>query len=533
MGVRVGLGVVTVGVLAGELATAWRSPPAAVLAVAGLVALACAWRGGALVWVAVILAAFDVGAVRMRTVTSPAFAPEDVARLALPLATTLRGRIVAPPVRDGRRLALLVAAESVGGGARRRPVVGLVHLTLRDPARRWRYGERLAAWTKLRRPRNFANPGSFDFVAQLARRGVHVTASVWEGRDVRHLGGRARGLRVGLERWRTRLSRAIAAAVPPPEGSVLRALVVGDEDDVAPDVRDAFTRAGVIHVLSISGLHVGLVAVVAFASARWLLGRSERLLLGIDVARVAAVTSLGPVALYAALAGLGVPTLRSAFMVTAAVIAALLGRRADVLRTLALAALVLALLWPGTPLEIGFQLSFGSVLAIACGTRRIAPAAPKPASWGARAWQAVAASPCALAGTAPLTAFHFHQLSLVSVIANPLTIPIFGAVVVVLGLVGAVLEPFVPSAAAVLFGIAGLVLHPGIALVRALAAPDWAAIDVPIPNLVELALLYALLAGLVLLPRRGARLLVAVALAGLVADGGWWLHERFGRDALR
>ena len=110
MGVRAGLGVVTVGVLAGELATAWHSPPAAGLALAGLIALACAWRGGAIVWVAVVLVALDVGAMRMRSVTSPAFVPADVARLALPLTTTLRGRIVAPPVRDGPRLALLVAA---------------------------------------------------------------------------------------------------------------------------------------------------------------------------------------------------------------------------------------------------------------------------------------------------------------------------------------------------------------------------------------------------------------------------------------
>src|SRR5204862_1684132 len=155
-----------------------------------------------------------------------------------------------------------------------------------------------------------------------------------------------------------------------------------------------------------SGLHVGLVAAAGFALARWLLGRSERLLLAVDVERLAALLSLGPVALYTALAGLGVATLRSAIMVAAAVLAGLLGRRADVLRTLALAALVLALRWPGTPLEIGFQLSFGSVLAIVCGTRRIAPPVPKPASWRARAWQAFAASPCALAGTAPLTAFH-------------------------------------------------------------------------------------------------------------------------------
>jgi len=534
--VRVGLGVVTVGVLAGEIgAEAWAPPPAALLvapAVAFVLWLATGRRWRGLGWAAVAVAALALGAARMHGVTSPVLPAAHVARLRLPLATTLEGRIVAAPERRAGRTVLLVEAEAVGRGAARRPVCGLVRLALRHPARRWRYGERLRVETRLRAPRNFENPGRFDYVGHLARQGVLVTASAWNGDQVERLPGRARGLRARLERWRDGLAAAMAAAVPPPEGAVLRALIVGDEEGIDADLREAFTRAGVVHVLSISGLHVGLVAAAGFALARRLLGRSERLLLAVDVARLAALLSLGPVALYTALAGLGVATLRSAIMVAAAVLAGLLGRRADVLRTLALAALVLALAWPGTPLEIAFQLSFASVAAIVCGMRRLAPAAPA-GSWRARLRAAALVSPCALVGTAPLTAFHFHQVSLVGLVANPLAIPIFGSAVVVLGLVGAVVEPVAPGAAAALFRLAGLVLWPGIALVRALAKPAWAAVDVPIPSLVELALVYGFLAGLLWLPRRGARVLALVALAGLAADAAWWANERFVAQRLR
>src|SRR5207247_10814539 len=218
--------------------------------------------------------------------------------------------------------------------------------------------------------RNVAGRGRFDYGGRRAREGVRVAASAWNGDQVERLPGRAPRLRPRLERWRERLAGAMAAADPPPEGAVLRALIVGDEEGIDADLREAFTRAGVVHVLSISGLHVGLVAAAGFALARRLLGRSERLLLAVDVERLAALVSLGPVALYTALAGLGVATLRSAIMVAAAVLAGLLGRRADVLHTLALAALVLALAWPGTPLEIAFQLSFASVAAVGCGIRR-------------------------------------------------------------------------------------------------------------------------------------------------------------------
>src|SRR5439155_9102018 len=223
---------------------------------------------------------------------------------------------------------------------------------------------------------------------------------------------------------------------------------------------------------------------------------------GLDSPGPGAAGGLGPVPSYAALAALGAAPPPPAIMVVAAAMAALLGRRADVLRTLALAALGLALVWPGTPLEIAFQLSFLSVAAIVCGTRRLG--VDGGSGWRARLRQALIASPCALAGTAPLTAFHFHQVSLVGVVANPVIIPIFGALVVIPGLVGAAVEPAWPAAAVVLFRMAGVVLVPGIALVRAFARPTWAAVDVPIPNLFALTLLYGLLIGALLRPRRMA-----------------------------
>src|SRR5947199_74302 len=206
--------------------------------------------------------------------------------------------------------------------------------------------------------------------------------------------------------WRARLAAAIGAAVAAPAGPVLQALIVGEEGEVDAELRDAFSRAGVIHILSISGLHVGLVAAAGFAVVRWLLSRSEWLVLAVDVERVAALASLGPVALYTGLAGLGVATLRSTIMVVVAVLAGLAGRRVDVLRSLAVAAVVLALAWPGAPLEISFQLSFVSVLAIVLGARRFGPQAPG-GGWRARLRAAALVSPSALAGTAPPTAFHF------------------------------------------------------------------------------------------------------------------------------
>ncbi len=537
MEVRAGLAVVTAGVLAGELAGAWWRPPLLVLVAAlgtpAILAFAGVRCRYALAWATVALAALALGALRMRVVTEPSLPSDDVARLGLPLRTTLTGVIAAAPGRRAGRTIVLVRAESIGRGAHRHPASGLVRLSIRHARRHWRYGERLEAETLLRRPRNFDDPGSFDWVGHLARQGVRVIASVWDGGSITRLAHRARGPRAWLERWRLRLGIAIRAAVRAPEGPVLRALVIGDEDGVDPALREAFTRAGVVHVLSISGLHVGLVAAGAFAVARWLLARSERLLLGVDIERVAALLSLGPVVVYGALAGFAVATLRSVVMVGIGVLAAVIGRRVDVLRGLGVAALALALVLPGAPLDIGFQLSFVSVAAIVCGVRRLLPEAGGSTSWATRLGAAALVSPCALLGTAPLTAFHFHQVSLVGLIANPLAVPIFGSAVVGLGLTGALLELLAPGAAALLFRGAGIVLRPGIALVCRLGAPAWAALEVPIPTLFELGLAYAVLGGLLLLPHRGGRALLAAGLAGMVADAGWWAHQRSATGVLR
>jgi len=526
--VRALLGVATAGVLAGELAAPAFAPGLLFLFA---LAMAVLWLAGGrrrapVAWAAVALAALALGTQRMAAVVAPTLPPDHVARLTLPVRTTLEGRVAAAPERRDRRTVLLVEAEAVGRGIGRRSASGLVRVGVRGRASGWCYGDRLRVDTVLRAPRNFENPGRFDYVSHLARRGIQVTASVWSDQTIERLPTSGDGIRRRLERWRVRLAAAIGAAVAAPAGPVLQALIVGEEGEIDAELRDAFSRAGVIHILSISGLHVGLVAAAGFAVFRWLLCRSEWLVLTVDVERVAAVASLVPVALYTALAGLGVATLRSAIMVVAAVLAGLSGRQADVLRSLAVAALALALGWPGAPLEISFQLSFVSVLAIVLGARRFGPQT-RGGGWRARLRAAALVSPSALAGTAPLTAFHFHQVSLVGLVANPIAVPIFGSIVVVVGLAGALVEPLAPAAARVLFQAAGLVLRPGIALVSWLAAPSWAAVDVPIPSLAELGLLYGALGGLLLLPRRCGRWLAIVALAGLVADGGWWWHERF------
>src|SRR5262249_37709160 len=166
---------------------------------------------------------------------------------------------------------------------------------------------------------------------------------VWQCERLERLPRPTRGIGVRLARWRARLARAIGPAVPPPRAAVLRALVPGDERGTDETRRQASTRAGLGPALSLSGQRASLGALASVGLRRWLLARSERAVLALDVRRIAAVASLGPVVLYGALAGFEVATLRSVIMAGFGVLAVLLGRRIDVLRMLALAATAVAL----------------------------------------------------------------------------------------------------------------------------------------------------------------------------------------------
>ncbi|MFN8543285.1 MAG: DNA internalization-related competence protein ComEC/Rec2 [Candidatus Binatia bacterium] len=522
--VRSLLGLTTAGVVGGQLLGAvWLPPRDEVLVVAATAV--GAWlvtRRRAAAWAAVGSIALGLGVEGMRGVVAPTLAVDHVGRHRLPARATIEGHVVEPPDRRARRTVLVIETERIAAAA----ACGRIRLSVRGRLDRIRYGDRIRFTAQLRAPRNFANPGSLDLVTRLALRNVHVVAFVWNADAVTRLPTRRRGWRVHLERWRSRLGRVIARAVPRPERGVLQALVVGDEGDISPALRDAFTRTGTVHVLSISGLHVAMVAVGSGFLLRRLLALSEVLLLTIDVEKVTALAALGPTVVYAALAGFGTPALRSTVMLMGAAVALLRGRPADVLRTLALAALGLALVWPGVPLEIGFQLSFVSVLAIVVGTRWLSVDAGQRPSWRGRLRAAVGASASATIGTAPLVAFHFHQVSLVGVVANLIVVPLFGSLVVGLGLGGALVTPLAPRLAAPLFRVAGVAMRPGLRSVEWLARLPGAAVDVPAPDVLEVGLLYALLAGGLLARRPLGRALLVAGAAGLLADAAWWTHER-------
>jgi competence protein ComEC len=426
--------------------------------------------------------------------------------------------VVSMPRHDGGRTTFQIDVRTVAGVTR----TGRVRVRTRGAAVVER-GDVLAIDTTLRRPRNFANPGGFDVEGTLARRGLHVVASVWDPATIERIGREPPSWTVRtLDAWRASVREAIVRQARPEVAAVLLALVLGDESAIDPALRTAFTRAGVVHVLSVSGLHVAIVIAGAAGLLAWSLGRSERILLRADPRKLAVPGGLLASLLYGGLAGFAVATIRAVAMAAVVALAVLLDRRAEPLRALALAAIALALLQPGAPADVSFQLSVASVAALLLG--------PHVRDGAERGWirRALAAATAAWIGTAPLTAFHFHQVSLVSVVANPVVVPLFEAASLLPALAGALLAPVSPTLGGIAFDVASVPIRVALAVVQPVGTWPWAALDVPYPNVGELALLYGVIGGAWLRERRGARVVAVCCLAALAVDAAAWARARMG-----
>jgi competence protein ComEC len=353
-----------------------------------------------------MLGVVAAGALRAAPLPTP---PDHVAHLALPLTAPIEGRLAAEPLRLApERVRLLVDAERVGGESR----TGRIRLTA--------YGADLPPLTsgqhvdveaRLHPAGGFRNPGGFDYAAHLRREDILVVGSA-----------RAERLIAGApvdpswpRKVRATAQRAIAGALPPASAALLTGLLLGDRADLPADIDEAFRRAGVYHVLAVSGFNVALVAGAVWALL--MLARAGR--------RGAALGAITGVLGFALVVGPEPSVLRAVVMALLVLSALLLEREPSVLNSLALAALLILATRPGDLLEPGFQLSFAATAGI------ILTPLPRGVLAGA-----LGVSVAAQLAVLPVTLAHFNQFSLIGPLANLAIVPV-AALATLLGLAGA------------------------------------------------------------------------------------------------
>lgn len=299
------------------------------------------------------------------------------------------------------------------------------------PGERWRFTVRL------KRPHGNANPHGFDYEAWLFERGVRATGYVRPRSDALRLDAFVPRADYAVEWLRDVIRSRFSAVLPDaPYVGVLVALTVGDQRVIPNAQWKIFNRTGVTHLVSISGLHVTMVAALFAALVGWLWRRSEWLALRLPAQKAAVVAGWLAAFAYALLAGFAVPAQRTLYMLSVVALALWSGRNLGAGRTLLLALFVVLLLDPWAVLSAGFWLSFGAVaLLFFVGTSRVGEArgwCAMLAQWGATQWAVTV-------GSLPLILLLFQQFSLVSPLANAVAIPFVSFVITPLALLFAVL----------------------------------------------------------------------------------------------
>ena len=334
----------------------------------------------------------------------------------------IQGVVVDREERSGSVRLLLERVVAVAGGWQ---APGLVQVTIYRQPVTARPGDRVAFKARLRPLGGYNNPGGFDYAAWLHGRGI--VASGYGSEPVHPLatepGWRWNRLRQDISDW-------ITATLPEGERGVAEALLVGRRGRLDSGLRDAFQVSGTLHLMAISGLHLGLVAGWIFLTWRLLLLSIQPLARRWDMKRPAALLTLPFLFGHAALAGWSISTQRATVMVGLLMLAMVSGRARAPWRALCWAAIVLLLWRPSELFAAGFQLSFVAVLGILLWNERFSRRAI-PLHKG---WQLLWVTLVAALVTAPVAAHHFHVLSPYGPLANLVAVPWVSLVAVPLGL---------------------------------------------------------------------------------------------------
>ncbi len=286
-------------------------------------------------------------------------------------------------------------------------------------AKKFNIGDYVEINGRLFKPRGKRNPCEFDYAKYLKEKGIVALVSVNEIGKVKILRKGGTSFESIIYNLRLKINDAINRLYGRQKRALIKALILGERRDIEKSTVNNFINSGTVHVLAVSGLHVGFIALILLV----LLGR-----FGIFLR--SALTALGLVS-FILISGAHPSVIRAGVMALVLLIAFLSGRDYSPLNALFFAALIILIINPRELFDPGFQLSFSAVLSILIFY---------PVFNGfIRRWihgkyakkfaQFLAVSVAAQIGSLPFTLIYFHKLSLVSVLANIFAIPLIGIIV--------------------------------------------------------------------------------------------------------
>lgn len=338
----------------------------------------------------------------------------------------LIGDIANPIEISEDKISLIIHAEQLIANKVKQEVNGLVLVNIKDNfVASFKYGDRIKVIGELRMPAGLKNPGGFDYQKYLARKKILAIVWIQDKKKIVKLGtGKFNPIFMFAYKIRDKASGIISDTLPNkpfPCAALLEGVLLGKRSMLTEEVIKWFQDTGTIHILAISGLHVGLIGLIFFFVFHKLIRLPQR---------TSSVLTLLVLIIFAIMTGANPPVIRTTIMAGTVIIGMIIERDTNIYNNLALAALIILLQNPLTLFDVGFQLSFGAVFSLVYFTPFI-----EPKLWFLPKYLAklVSVSIAVQIGISPILIFYFNKLSLVTVLANIIVIPLLG-VILILGL---------------------------------------------------------------------------------------------------
>ncbi len=405
-------------------------------------------------------------------------------------------------------------------------VTGSARITLYQPENPFRMGDRLRFnRIKLKRPRNFKNPGRFDYVTYTRSKGIDVLGGVSKAKYIERLGSAPLGFFTSQRgHIRERMLSFFDRHLPVDSAALLKAMLLGEKQYLSEKLRQAYIDTGVAHLMAVSGLHIGFLAGACYFLLYPLVFRllwkfrSSWALLGYG-RKIVSSMCIVPVLFYVFLVGAKISALRAGVMILVYLFAVLINREKHLLNALLVAAFLILIWNPEAVAGPGFLLSFGALLTIVLAIqfmekpagdaldqlgevpwyRRIPRQRLGEASWTARLYDifqsTVFITLCAVLGTLPILIYFFNHISIGGIFLNLLLVPLTG-VLIPLGLLTSLLALLYEPLAAVLMPLTAGLLHLYVELPQFAATLPFMSFYVPTPPAIWPILYYALLAAI-------------------------------------
>lgn len=443
--------------------------------------------------------------------------------------TVLTGRVIVPVQHGAGRQTIILRADD--GSTRLR-------LVWRNPGLTLHQGDLVAVHGRYHPPQGGLNPGGFDYAGYLEHQGIDLVGTIVGAQAVTLVESGAVSLRWRgwnqIDHWRTSIRDAAIRSVHQPALGVVLGMIIGERGYLEQELQDWFMATGTVHLLSISGSHLGLVAAVVYWVVRCLIVRMPTMFIltitrRLTISQLAILFTWPAVALYTLLAGAELATVRSLVMITMAMVAVWLGHDRRLNYTMAVAVLLIVCHDPRAIFDISFQLSFLSVFVM---IRMIGfvdswnkDPTKNPQGWMSHVTlsgaKALSFSAVLTVTTFPLVAFYFSQVPWLGVLTNLAAIPFTGFILVPFGL-GMAIWTMMTGAEVLAWG-PGLEyvftwLVSGVRWCATIPGAQWA---VAAPSIPAMMLFYAgaVVASLPVLSTRWRLAGTGLALALMV----WWL----------